>query len=534
VYKSLLTLVVWSCLSSTAVPQTALLSASSDQPDTYVEHTQDFTESVVPITSVRVTPSLKLGVTGKLDRAMTVEARFGTGFCLDAACRFIGTNYHVAVTAQTDKIKKEKIVQRYFATGPNDHGATANSIPNVGVIPYALGRDLAIFELGRALPRHHGLTFSLDDLEVGQEVDIYGYPKGVVNPFRKLTRFPARFKGPTTSGLLAFEYELCPDQPTLRGGASGGIVVDRKTEKIVGILSGLNTAEHIAGAVPIQTLVKFVTKVQPFLAQKLFPTTEQIPPASPDIYPNFVPSHSDELQQRPEEPDEVKMLRQKAQSLVDSMRNFIAVESYAWGSGNKEPEAKATYEVRVINGDQQFREYPHGKRESNEPPWPPIGAWIIPVDEWSQLPKMIGTELRLKIHQAPDVFVNDQRMKVFQYYASIEDNVCEFQAIMDYVFFTTSSTVNLACYGEVWTDEHINIFRISEQLDFSQNLKAYKGWQSRTAVLTYGWLKLADQNSWLVPLTTYVEGRNGKHIYWCRGHFMDYRVYSVGARLVVN
>jgi hypothetical protein len=496
-----------------------------------VEH--DLGETVVPITSVKIAPSLKLSMSGTLGPNLDLDAGFGTGFCLDPSCRFIATNYHVAATAKTGKIERQQIVQRFLATGPNDEGATLNHVAN-GALPYATKRDLAIFELRRSLPHHHGLSFSLDDLEVGQDVDIYGYPKGVINPFRKLTRFPAKFKGPTTSGLLAFEYQLLADQPILRGGASGGIVVDRKTEKIVGILSGVNTAERAAVAVSVQTLVDFVTRVQPFLAQRIFPPTEQVPPASPDIYPEFVPPRSEGLEHRPEEPDEVKTLRRKAQSLADSIRDFIAVESFAWGSGEKEPDVEAAYEVRVTDGHQRFRDYPDGKKESQEPAWPPIGAWISPLDEWSQLPEMIGTELKLKIRQAPDVLVNEHRMRVFQYYASIEDNVCAFRPIVDYVFFTTSSTVDLACYGEVWTDEHMNILRMSEQLDFSQRLRAYKGWQSRIAVLTYGWLKLGDQNSWLVPLTTYVEGRNGKHTYWCRGNFTDYRVFNVRAKLGTN
>jgi hypothetical protein len=183
-----------------------------------VEHTQDFSEVVVPITSVKFTPSVKLGITGKPRPNLDVEAGLGTGFCLDAACRFIATNYHVAMGTRTHRIKGEKIFRRFLATGPQDKGATANALPNGDVLPYATGRDLAIFELRRSLPHHHGLTFSLDELEVGPQADIYGYPKGILSPIRKLTRFPATFKGPTTSGLLAFDYELSADKP-IRGGA---------------------------------------------------------------------------------------------------------------------------------------------------------------------------------------------------------------------------------------------------------------------------------------------------------------------------
>jgi hypothetical protein len=508
-----------------------------------LEHTQDFGEIVVPITSVKFTPSVKLGISGKPGPELDVEAGFGTGFCMDAACRFIATNYHVAMGTRTYRIKGEKIFRRFLATGPQDKDATANALPNGDVLPYAVGRDLAIFELRHPLPHHHGLTFSLDELEDGQEVDIYGYPKGILNPIRKLTRFPATFKGPTTSGLLAFDYKLSTDKPICMGGASGGIVVDRKTEKIVGILSG--TAESMALAVPVQALADFVSEAQPFLAQRIFPTTKDVSPLSPDIYlkfaprpdhyPKFVPVHASGPQQRPEEPAEVKVLRNKAQLLADSMRNYIAVQSYQWGSGDKEPSAMAEYEVRVIDGAQRFREYPDGKKELEEVPYPHLNGWVLGSDEWSMLPTMVGTEFRLKVHQADDVVVNEQRMKVFRYYASVEDNLCPFAPVEDYGFFTIRKTVAVACYGEVWTDEDTNIIRMSQSLELSDKLKAFRGWEECRVVITFGWLKRASESPRLVPLTIFAEARyKKKKVYWCRGQFTDYRIFDSRVKIVAN
>jgi hypothetical protein len=287
-------------------------------------------------------------------------------------------------------------------------------------------------------------------------------------------------------------------------------------------------------AVSIQTLVDFVTKVQPFIAQRIFPATKEISPVSADIYPKFVPPRSDGLQHRPEEPYEVGVLRRQAQLLADNIRNFIAVQSFAWGTGDKVPDVQAAYEVRVIDGLQRYREYPNGKKELEDVPWPRRSAWVIPVSEWSTLPKMVGTDIRLKVHQAPDVVVNERRIKVFQYYSSVEDNLCPFAPVEDYGFFIVSKTVAVVCYGEVWTDEDMNIVRMSERLDLSQKLKAFRGWEDYAVVLTYGWLKLADDNPWLVPSTIYVEGRDSKHVYWCRGHFTDYNVFGVRARLVIN
>jgi hypothetical protein len=536
-------LIVCSWLSPPAPAQETFSSPSTIPPSSTVEHTQDFSEIVVPITSVRIAPSVKLGISGKLGPKLDLDANFGTGFCLDAGCRFIVTNYHVAMTARAHKIKREKIIKRYFATGPHDEGATANSLPNGDVLPYATKRDLAIFELRRSLPHYHGLTFSLDELQAGQEVDIYGYPKGIINPIRKLARFPATFKAPTTSGLLAFDYQLSTDKPIRIHGASGGIVVDRKNEKILGILSGTN--ETTAVAVPVQTLVDFVIKVQPFLAQKLFPSTLDVSPVSADLYPKFtpppdhyqqfVPLRYDGLQHRPEEPAAVKVLRSKAQLLADSMRNYIAVQSLAWGSGDKEPAAEAEYEVRVIDGVEHYRSYPDGKKELAEIPYRGHNLWVIPGDDWSKLPVMVGTEFRLKVQQAADVVVKERRIKVFQYYSSVEDKLCPFAPVDDYGFFTISKTVEVACYGEVWTDEDTNIIRISEHLELSDHLKAYRGWDECHVVLTYGWLKLADEPPRLAPLTIFTEARyKNKHITWCRGQLRDYQIFTSRVKIISN
>lgn len=510
---------------------------------------ENFNEVVVPITSWKLRPSVGLNFSGNPGPKFGVDAGFGSGFCLDAECRYVATNYHVAVMTAARKIKNQKIAQRFLATGPHDEGATPNFIPDVGVLPYAKQRDLAIFELRRAIPRHHGRTLSLDDLHPGQAVDIYGYPKGRVNPLRALTRFPAKFKAPTTSGLLAFEYEEHRDKPVAIRGASGGVVVDRATGHVVGVLC--ETTSTLALAVSIPTLAHFVTKVQPFLAEQLFPSASGVSPVSADLYPSLAPPadfyeqpqsaapdglqhRAAELLRRPEEPREVSLLRAKAQGLANSVRDFIAVQSYAWGSGDKEAEASAAYEVRIIDGAQEFRRYPEGTKASREIPHPSLGGWVLGSDEWSHLPKMVGTEYRLKVRQAPDVMFKGRPLKVFQYHSSVEDNLCPFAPVEDFGLFTISKTVALACYGEVWTDEETNILRISLHLDLSQKSKAYQGWQAYRIVVTYGWLERANETPRLVPRTIFTEARDKKRTYWCRGQFTNYQVFDVQAKFLPN
>jgi len=488
-----------------------------------VAFAQDFAKTVLPITQLKW---IGLGA----------AARFGTGFCLDRECRLIGTNYHVAVMAQPRKINGHEVIHRYLATGPEDNGATMNKALSGSPLRYTLSRDLAIFELRHPLPHHHGMAFSLHDLQIGQQVDIYAYPAESISRTRNLVQFHGAFKGEMIEGLLAFDYSFSNGK-AIRPGTSGGLVVDRRTRQIVGVLSGIaRDNEAVAVAVPIQSLADFVSKVQPWLAESLFPSfnMDTIPPTVSDLYPKFVPPPSDvSLQHRPEEPQEIKILREKAQLLADSMHNFIAVQSFEWGSGNSGPATQAEYEVRVIDDVQRFRKLPDG-REMEGPESPHLNGFVVPADEWSKLPKMIGTDFRLKVNHAGDAIVNKQPVKIFQYFASVEDNLCPFAPVEDLVFFTISKIVAVPCYGEAWTDAETNIIRISQHLDLSQKLRSYGGWEKVQVVVTYGWLRETDEPSRLIPLTISTEAGYKKHAYWCRGTFTNYHVFSSRAKILAS
>jgi len=478
--------------------------------------TWDFNKTVIPLTELKF-------------NGIEVQAKFGTGFCLDSACRFIATNYHVAAKSKLRRIKGDKVIQTYFATGPDDERATVNTEPWAHTtIKYTLSRDLAIFELRNSLPRYHGVSFSLKDLQIGREVDIYAYPKEGINPVRNLMRFHGRFTGEDVTGLLTFGYALSGDK-AIRPGASGGVVVDSKTQQIVGVLNAVElNGKPIALAVPIQSLADFVSKVDPSLALVLFPSAKIIPPDSPDLYPKLAPSHVDDLQHRPQEPYEVRLLRAKAQALAEGMRNFIAVQTFAWGRENHEPSFESAYEVRVIDGHQHFRKSPDGKTESWEhDPLPPLNTAMTTGGEWASLPALVGTEMGLKIQQAPDAIVSNQRIKVFKYWADPEDRACQFLTIVDFVFFRIKSVATVRCYGEVWTDQDFNILRMSEHLELPGQWKNYQG------IVTYGWFHPIGQSPQLIPVTISNQAEYKKKIYWCRGRFTNYQMFATRAEMKV-
>ena len=71
-------------------------------------------------------------------------------------------------------------------------------------------------------------------------------------------------------------------------------------------------------------------------------------------------------------------------------------------------------------------------------------------------------------------------------------------------------------------------------MELSDKLKAYRGWEDCQVVLTYGWLKLADEPRRLVPQTVFTEARDKKHVYWCRGQFTDYRIFDSRVKIMAN
>jgi hypothetical protein len=281
-------------------------------------------------------------------------------------------------------------------------------------------------------------------------------------------------------------------------------------------------------AVPIASLAEFVGKFNPCLAAALFPHPhDNVSVVSQDFYPKLVVApETIRVHHRTEEPENVRVLRDKAQDLVDNIRNFVAVQTFAWGSGTKAPSATAAYEVRVLEGEQRFREFPNGKKLLAEEPFPPLNNSISTGPDWAWAPWMVARELGLRVIQAPDAIANGKQVRVFQYKAGIEDKVCFFRLNLDFGFFVVDRTKAYSCYGEVWTDADMNILRISQHLELSGT---WKDWYS---VVTYSWLRRPGEDARLVPLTISAQAIHNNRTYWCRGQFMNYRVFSSQVKML--
>ncbi len=491
-----------------------------------VEQSRDFNKTVVPIT--------KLQVYGPLQ-----TVNFGTGFCIDPDCRFIGTNYHVAkAMGKHFKVKGSPVVNRWLGTGPDDDEASKNRLsgPFGKILPrekYAHIRDIAVVELRWPLSQkgYHGVPFYNDDLLYGQEAYIYSFPLNL-DPKRHLEKFRATFKGynvtysnrpleDLSDKLLVLDYN--PEDGKIRGGASGGIAVDTQG-RIIGILNAKATnLEHIVTIIPVHVFAEFLSRVQPYLSAQLFPKSVVIPPVSADSYPEWVPPpRSGHFEHRPVEPPEVQALRAKAAVLADTMRDFIATQSFEWGKGDRDstPQAITKLEVQVIRGYQRWRELPDGKKELDETPFPaPLGNAIGTAGEWSEMPDRVGNNSKLRINRAPDITVNGEAFQVFQWRAEMEDNVCKLKTIKDLTFMSYSKVDTVNCYGEVWTDKDLNLVRVSE------NYKTIGRWKKYRGVVTFGVVTIGDHKV-RVPITIATQAEYGGKLYWCQGIFSDYHEFA--------
>jgi len=489
------------------------IAATADE----IPKVQDFEKTVLALSELKI-------------HADRFEVAYGTGFCVDRSCQTVATNYHIGKMTNASKIKGRKIVSKYDATGPDDAGATLLH-PAYGGPPMRFNgsHDLTLFKLDRPLPFHHGIGFRLEELRLGQEVEIYAYPLESKFEPRTLIRYRGRFCGITQQDLLTFDYEAS-GKHLIRPGASGGIVVDSKSQKIVGILSGIaDDGTLTAFAVSVQTLAEFIAKVEPDLAQAVF--DQPVPAVSlsfADLFPKLEARHTGTLERRSDEPPAVMLLRRKSQGLADSMQNFIARQSVEWGSGNKSAAAAATYEIRVLDGQLKFREYPDGRKELQELPFPPLNTSIVTGDEWSELPRMVAWNLRLRVEQMPDSVLDGRRIQVFRYRGDIEDSVCRWRSNIDFGFFEIHKDVTVTCYGEVWTDENTNILRMSEHYELPGSWKEYK------AVMTYGWLRRPGEEPRLIPTTIESQAQFHNKTYWCRSQFLNYQVFTSEVRMTMK
>jgi hypothetical protein len=68
----------------------------------------------------------------------------------------------------------------------------------------------------------------------------------------------------------------------------------------------------------------------------------------------------------------------------------------------------------------------------------------------------------------------------------------------------------------------------------SEHYELHDSWKDYQAVVTYGWLHRASDPPRLIPLTISTQAQSKKKLYWCRGRFTDYRIFSSRVKMAAN
>jgi hypothetical protein len=226
-----------------------------------------------------------------------------------------------------------------------------------------------------------------------------------------------------------------------------------------------------------------------------------------------------ELQVRPTEPSEVQELRKKAQSMVQQMSNFIALQTLTLGDNSV-----WQHELRVIDGQQIFTR--SDGAELKELPIPRLG--VVPGSEWRDLAQMVGTNLRLPLRYSGERMEDGRKVKVFSYRATKEDEVCGIRVKRPFHRLWKDSA---PCHGEVWTDRDLNILRITQETLLPHESSLGKA----TIVVLYGWLKYAGSSDLLVPTSIYLTAQTVKgRTIESSATFTAYRVFHAAAKVVTN
>jgi hypothetical protein len=226
---------------------------------------------------------------------------------------------------------------------------------------------------------------------------------------------------------------------------------------------------------------------------------------------------------RIEELPNVQALRKKAEGMVERINDLIAVGSER-SVGGRSPEVAKQYQLRMLSGQQTFT---MGDKELKGLPCPIEGVDL--GTEWSDLPTMVGSNLKLRIQQVGDLVLPKWgSVIVFRYEGSPEDKVGQVR-YCDYGFFHTEKTISVAVRGEVWTDENLNILRITQELSSPPKM----GWINEHVSILYGWLESPKGVRNLVPTNIFrrSEFTEDHQIYSTVCRITDYHRFAVSVVL---
>lgn len=242
--------------------------------------------------------------------------------------------------------------------------------------------------------------------------------------------------------------------------------------------------------------------------------------STPPVTPRFVSNSSAHV--RAVEPYNVQVLRINAQSMVESINDLIAVGTQRSTGGNT-PEVTAQYQLRMVAGNQTWT---MDGKEMDQLPCPKGNGYGIGSD-WSEFPNLLGNNLKLSIQQVDDLHLQGWgSVKVFRYEATAEDKVEQIKYCTNYgLGIHTEKIISVPVRGEVWTDDALNILRITQELLAPPSM----GWIDLRDSVLYGWLESPTGERRLVPtnIISRAELTDDHQVYSTLCRITDYHRFSV-------
>jgi hypothetical protein len=208
--------------------------------------------------------------------------------------------------------------------------------------------------------------------------------------------------------------------------------------------------------------------------------------------------------------------------MLERINDLIAVGEQR-SMGGRTPEVTIQYRLRMLSGNQTFTM--DGKELPQLPC--PTGNGIGLSTAWADFPTMVGNSMNLRIQQVDDLALEGWgSVKVFRYEGTAEDKVAKIDYCTNYGFHIhTEKIISVPVRGEVWTDDALNILRITQELLAPPSM----GWVNMRASVLYGWLESPRGERELVPtnIISRAELTDDHQVYSTLCRITDYHRFTV-------
>lgn len=368
----------------------------------------------------------------------------GTGVCLDAPCRHVLTNYHVArVLGKRMRVEGVRVAELVEATGPQDEGARTVELAATEkskALRFNPGRDLALLTLMEPLPP----SFTA--------VSVARYQPSAGQPVAKVTHNHKAFDN-VSGAIVSLELELRSDPvkgsnavrlpgyllmdfPS-RPGNSGGMICDLDGSLLGIIGMGIqNTDGRIVQtmAIPASVIGHFLKEHNIGLWNRLF-VSETVPSIAAGAQP--VTAGANELSMDDLRPDSagaqsirgglvkdsqlIAALKNRAMLNMEALSHMVGEQTITrWGEDTKKTTNR--YEVALYGNRETFRSIDANGAAGKELPAIPLPRkGVSPGTEWYELLRSL---IAAPVEYRGTGKYQGQPILVYGFTAKSSDQVC--------------------------------------------------------------------------------------------------------------